>query len=86
MKKYIFLVSILTFSIAVQGRSRSGISMEAGAAYYYPFMLSLTPLYDIKLVMNGNDDNSDPHAGSYRNLPDNRFSLSFQAGVEYLFK
>jgi len=43
MKKYIFLVSILTFSIAVQGRSRSGISMEAGAAYYYPFMLNLTP-------------------------------------------
>lgn len=68
-----------------------GLTFRLGAAFSLPlgnrFRLNLTPFGDIKLVMNGDQDNSgDPYAGSYRNLPDNRFSAGFQAGAEYLFK
>ena len=68
-----------------------GLTFRLGAAFSLPlgnrFRLNLTPFGDIKLVMNGNQDSSsDPYAGSYRNLPDTRFTLGFQAGVEYLFK
>ncbi|HFB61969.1 MAG TPA: hypothetical protein ENJ69_03195 [Bacteroidetes bacterium] len=68
-----------------------GLTFRLGAAFSLPlgnrFRLNLTPFGDIKLVMNGNQDSSgDPYAGSYRNLPDNRFTLGIQAGMEYLFK
>jgi hypothetical protein len=67
-----------------------GLTFRFGVAFSVPlgdcFRLNLTPFSDIKLVMNGNDNNGDPYSGSYRNLPDNRLSAGFQVGVEYLFR
>ncbi len=68
-----------------------GLTFRLGAALSLPlgnrFRLNLTPFGDIKLVMNGDQDSSsNPYAGSYRNLPDNRFTAGFQVGMEYLFR
>ena len=37
MYKYIFLVLLLTGSLAVQAQDKGGMSLEAGTACYYPF-------------------------------------------------
>ena len=38
MKKLFVLIVLLVFSFSVRGQNKSGMSLEAGAAYYYPFM------------------------------------------------